>query len=69
MTTLLNIEHLSDNFNSGEISGSHGGEYEDDGLWDFATCSLVKLTNNSEVFTAYIIRAIIALMMEAASTS
>jgi hypothetical protein len=45
------------------ISGSLGVEYED--FWDVAPCSPVKFTDFSEVFTA----SIIALMMEAISTS
>jgi hypothetical protein len=44
-----------------EILGSHGGEYEDV-FWDVELSSLVG-------YIAPIIRAIIALMMEAASTS
>jgi hypothetical protein len=27
----------------GEISGSHGGEYEDDIIWAVAPCSLVEI--------------------------
>jgi hypothetical protein len=41
-----------------EMSGSHGYEYEDIGFWDVALCSLVE-----------VYRRLIALMMEAASTS
>jgi hypothetical protein len=48
-----------------EISGSHGGDYEDV-FWVVAPCSLVEFTDVSEVLAASIIRAI---MMEAVSTS
>jgi hypothetical protein len=50
-----------------EISGSHGGEYEDGCL--LGCCAASSVTEVSEVFAASIIRAIIALMVEAASTS
>jgi hypothetical protein len=45
----------------GEISGSHGGEYEDV-FWDVAPCSLV------DVYRRFSGTSIITLMMEAAST-
>jgi hypothetical protein len=49
---------------SGETSGSHGGEYEDE-FWDVALCSLVKIDRR---FTAAS-GLLVALMMEAVSTS
>jgi hypothetical protein len=38
-------------------------------FWGVAACSLIEFTDVSKVFAASIIRAMIALMMEAASTS
>lgn len=42
-----------------EISGCHGGEYEDDssGMWRRASC--LKLITVSDVVTAYIITALV----------
>jgi hypothetical protein len=34
---------LWQNFDFGKISGSHGGEYEDDVFWDVASCSLIEV--------------------------
>jgi hypothetical protein len=51
--------------NVSEISGSHGGEYEDDSLLGIAPLFSLKYTDVSEVRTASII---IALMMEAVSS-
>jgi hypothetical protein len=48
----------------GEISGSHGGEYEDDCLLGCcAPCSLVEVYQRASIIR------LIALMMEAASAS
>jgi hypothetical protein len=38
-------------------------------FWDVALCSLIKITDVSEVLTVLIIRAMNALMMAAVSTS
>jgi uncharacterized protein YkwD len=52
-----------------EISGSHGGEYEDNCLLGCCAVVCQKLTDVSEVLAASMIKAMLALMMEAASTS
>jgi hypothetical protein len=45
------------NTNLGEISGSHGGEYENDCLMECRTCTLVETGLRLEVITASIVRA------------